>query len=266
MTYNDLPTGTDLDELIGSYTLNTPEGQRCVDITYTLLDRIAAYETKGGAYGALMLHPHLIAISADGAAFLRRLGQNDTICSNFEIAYIISDVGKIHQSFDQIDWMAKDSTSSNPHEKKERRLHTLRGIDVLDEALAHESDAVRNHDHWRVVKSLMAYHHEFVNGEGEHKLPAGRMGQVLQVACIVDALDGDTRKRPHQEQGSTIEEALDRMTGLTQTAKEQEQGKPPKYADAFDPGLLAQYRAFKLDTPTACLSPPPRKTAALALL
>ncbi len=239
--YHTLPTGTDLDDLIGSYTLNDAVGQRCQQITAELMERIGQYETISGPYGAEILRPHLESISKDGAGFLKLLGVNDTACRNFHSAYLISDIGKLHPDFDQTDWLADKSTAGDKSDKRFRRLHTLKGIEILDQVLATEPSDVRTHTHWIVAKSLMAYHHECMDGNGEHKLPAGRMGQVLQVACIVDALDGDTRKRKHQTAGRTVGEALDRMQGINDPKE--------KYKGAFDPDLLTTYRAYKLPVP-----------------
>ncbi|MES2729832.1 MAG: hypothetical protein V4621_07030 [Pseudomonadota bacterium] len=251
MTSEDLKTGKDLDDLTASYTLGDAAGKRCLAITDELLQAIENYTTKGGAYGAVTLYPHLTTISADGAALLRRLGHSATTQFNFEKAYVLSDIGKIHQCYDKIDWMSDDRPSKA--EKDFRRQHTVRGPDILDDKLRFESEDVKTHPHWQVVKSLMVYHHERMDGNGELHLAGEKIGDVLQVACMVDAYDGDMRKRAHQSTPRTQEEQLDRMQN------------DDKYRGAFAPAMLETYKALRIEA-FAPQRPAPAENRAMVML
>lgn len=232
------PADQRLDVLLEAYDVDEAGfAAHYQPLAFAMAELIAGYETAGGKpYGAEQLWPHLQRVSADGARFLATLGYSETACRNFHSAYLFSDLGKVHPDYAELDWMKDDRPT--PAEKELRRIHTAKGPALLDQLIADLGiDAqTANHPHFTVMKALMLYHHERLDGKGELGLAADQLGTVAQVAALVDALDGDMIPRAHQPGGRTLEQALERLTG---------RGGDSKYAGAFAPTLLTDYTAYK---------------------
>jgi HD-GYP domain-containing protein (c-di-GMP phosphodiesterase class II) len=225
-----------LDTLIASYDVRDLESLPGYEaLVMALASRIRDYKTLGGkAYGAEVLWPHLQRTSRDGAAFLAHLGHPDTVSFNFESAYVFSDLGKTHQDYADVDWMKEDRPS--PEEKSLRRQHTAYGLPILDAALAIHAPDLADHPHICVIKALMLYHHERLDGGGPYGINGADIGVVSQVGQIIDALDGDMIQRGHQGGARSLDDALARLAA---------QGEDKKYHGAFDAGLLDIYTNYK---------------------
>ncbi len=226
-----------IDEAIASYDVreNNDFGREWSPLSQRMWNDITNYDADGAQYGEKQLAPHLLRISEDGSNFLLHLGYADNIAANFKDAYRLSDIGKIDRRYNPEIW----SLPHRPTEEERilKRKHTEWAPDVI-KTYTNGNEALNSHLHVNtVIPALSLYHHERVDGKGPFGLPAGDMGVVMNVACIVDAYDGDRILRPHQPEQRSPEEALDRMAAI---------GEDSKYAGAFDADLLARYRQFKL--------------------
>ncbi|MGE4314465.1 MAG: hypothetical protein AB7E85_09400 [Pseudobdellovibrionaceae bacterium] len=233
-----LPSGRNLDQLIASYDVrNDPLLKPDWPALHTrILGAIASYDREGAAYGQKQLLPHLQRIAEDGHAFLLHLGQPEHVAYNFADAYILSDLGKIHDRYDPAIWSLPHRPTDE--ERQEKRLHPGLGPEVIEMYVENQTMHIKDHPHIAlVIPSLMCFHHERLDGTGPYKREKDTLGLVMQVAILVDVFDGDRIPRAHQDHGRTPEEALDRMAAL---------GEDKKYEGAFDPTLLQTYRDFKL--------------------
>lgn len=226
-----------IDDVIASYDVceKSEFSNKWLSLSQQMWADILSYDTDGAQYGEKQLAPHLSRISDDGASFLLYLGYPGNVAANFKDAYRLSDIGKIDKRY-------KPSIWSLPHrptdeERVMKRKHTEWAPDVLQTYIQND-ETLSKHPHVNtVIPALSLYHHERVDAKGPFGLPAGDMGIIMQVACIVDAYDGDRIQRPHQPSRRTPEEALDRMAAT---------GEDSKYEGAFDADLLEAYRQFKL--------------------
>jgi len=214
-----------IDRLIESYDVQNDLilHQHWKKIEQQLWQQIKSYDLDAHQYGTV-LSQHLIRTSAIGMEFLKAvLGFSDKAAGNFYDANLLQDLGKIHPAYDVGIW----SLPHRPTEKErlEKRLHTVRGNEMIDQALEGASDALKNHPHIQVIKAIQLYHHEKTDD---------RLGQVLKAICIIDAFDGDMIHRPHQPAKRTPEEALTRL----QSAE--------KYHKAFDADILQRFIDFQM--------------------
>lgn len=227
-----------LDDVISSYDASTDPILQPLwaQIAADLWAEIGAYGQGINQYGETM-QGHLERISADGRDFMVQLGFSQTASNNFYDAFKLSDIGKLHRDYDIGIWSLPHRPTDE--ERAEKRKHTLRGLDYLEDAYARYdvSDAFLNHPHIKIViPALMLYHHERLDGQGYAKKSANDLGKTMRMACIVDAYDGDRIHRPHQPAKRTPIEAIERMMAL---------GDDKKYAGAFDADLLSAFKTFK---------------------
>ncbi|MAQ70636.1 MAG: hypothetical protein CL565_00415 [Alphaproteobacteria bacterium] len=238
MSLNDLDL-IKLDDVIRSYDIAddpvlTDEWRA---LTVNLHNRLKFYGKGCNDYGKNQLWPHLQRISKDGKAFLKYLGWPDNVGRNFYDAYILSDLGKTDERYDPLIWSLPHRPTNE--ERQMKRKHAEWGVDVLSRNFSKLSETQKSHPHISyVIPALTAFHHERLDGKGTFSREEKDMGQIIQIAAIVDAYDGDRIKRPHQETRRTPEETLDRMAAI---------GEGKKYAGAFDKKLLSEYRQYKLE-------------------
>lgn len=183
----------------------------------------------------MMAHQNRVA--RDGANFLRWLGYSQKAAFNFRAAMLHHDIGKTHPSYDPAIWTLDDRPA--PDQKALQKKHTRLGADMLEGFVSDRPD-LKGHAHIRVRHAVTLCHHERVDGQGPERMNAAAFPDILKIACIVDAYDGDRIYRPHQERRRTPEEVLRRMIG--------EEDPSGKYFGAFDEPLLLKYVAFKQET------------------
>jgi HD-GYP domain-containing protein (c-di-GMP phosphodiesterase class II) len=234
----------ELDKIIESYDVASDPVLKKIwpKIARELWQEIGNYGADVNQYGEVM-HGHLERISKDGQKFMGQLGYSAKSGRNFYDAFKLSDIGKLHSDYDINIWSLPHSPT--PEERRQKSMHTLRGLEYLEQAyIRHNvSDEFYNHPHIKtVIPTLMLYHHERLDGKGYSSLPAEKLGKTIRMACIVDAYDGDRILRPHQPAKRTEEEAINRMMAL---------GDDKKYAGAFDSGLLQIFKSYKLMTTPA---------------
>lgn len=238
--YNDLSHDlVNLDTLIESYDaandpILTPIWPK---IASELWAEIGNYGAKTNNYGEVM-HGHLERISADGRDFMKTLGYSDHAANNFYDAFKLSDIGKLHPDYDIGIWSLPHRPTEE--ERIEKRKHTLRGIDYLENAYKRYGvpEDFLQHPHIKtVIPSLMLYHHERLDGKGYSNKKADELGKTIRMACIVDAYDGDRIQRPHQPAKRTPLEAIERMLAY---------GEDKKYQGAFDTELLESFKSYKV--------------------
>lgn len=224
-----------LDDVIASYDVkNDAVFASFKPIFDQIWNDIEAYGAGLNDYG-LQMAGHLNRISVDGANFLKKVGFSVAVQRNFDAAFRLSDLGKLHPAYNVEDWTLDRRPTAD--EKDERRLHTERGVEILERYIKDLPEDVKSHPHiTTVIPALMMYHHERLDGQGQFGLKADQLGTVVRVSCIVDAYDGDRIARPHQPAMRTEVEALRRMMSLD---------GHDKYDGAFDENLLMQYVRMK---------------------
>ncbi len=214
-----------IDALIDSYDVQDDKVllKEWAPIEEKLWQQIENYGAGDNDYGAV-LSKHLIRTSAIGMAFITDcLGFSARAGRNFYDANLLQDLGKTHPNYKINIWSLPHRPSEE--ERAEKRLHTARGAEIIDQALQGASNDLKNHPHIQVIKAIQLYHHEKSDD---------RLGQIIKAICIIDAYDGDMIHRPHQRGSRSPAEALKRL----KTA--------PKYNGAFDSEMLKRFIDFQL--------------------
>ena len=175
---------------------------------------------------------HHMRVAADGLGFLMFLGYPMAACLNVKSALLIHDIGKTHDLYDPEIWTLPHRPTEE--QRAEKRLHTRRGVEILDKAVA--DTPVEHHKHVDLCRAIILYHHERLNGsmfENRTDLP-----EWLQAVAIVDTFDGDRIKHPHQDHRRSPQETIERMMA------DGDDGE--KYDGAFDHHLLEKFAEYKL--------------------
>lgn len=236
------PAGFDLlalDDVIDSYDYdNDPvlkEHFRPIeDALWALIEH---YGEGVNDFGQQMA-AHLRRTSLDGMKFMTEaLDFSDKAGRNFHAANLFQDLGKIHADYDPNIWNLPHRPTEA--ERAEKRKHTLRGPQVFAAALHDASSELLNHPHIKIViPAIQLFHHERIDGTGPFQKNGNELGDVIKMAAIVDAKDGDMKWRAHQEFHRTETETLLRMKGLP------EYDTDGKYVGAFD-DMLDTYIAYR---------------------
>ncbi len=198
------------------------------NIQLSLEKRISHYQGDLGT----QFSAHHMRVAADGLGFLMYLGYSVSACLNVKSALLIHDIGKTHDEYDPDIWDLPHRPSEA--ERAEKRLHTRRGLDLLNQAV-HGKD-IAAHPHIELCRAVILYHHERLNGslyENRTDLPLW-----LQAVGIIDTFDGDRIKHPHQDHRRSPQETIERMMA--------DKGDDEKYEGAFDPDLIKKFAAYKL--------------------
>lgn len=198
------------------------------EIQAKLETRISHYHGDLGT----KLAAHHMRVAADGLGFLMHLGYSMAACLNIKSALLIHDVGKTHDLYDPEIWTLPNRPTEE--QRIEKRLHTRRGVDILEETV--KGTSLEFDKHIDLCKAIILYHHERLNGslyENRTDLP-----EWLQAIAIVDTFDGDRIKRPHQDHRRSPQETIERMMA------EGDDGE--KYDGAFDHDLLEKFAEYKL--------------------
>ncbi len=192
-----------------------------------------SYASGIGDFGRQMM-AHQNRVSHDGARFLKHLGYSDRAAKNFRAAMLFHDMGKTHPTYNPMIWVLFERPSEE--EKELQKKHARLGAGMV-QSLIDRCPELKNHPHMQVRHAVTLYHQERIDGTGPENFMADRLPVFAQVACIVDAYDGDMIPRPHQERQRTPREALRRMLGLDDPTR--------KYSGAFSGRLLQQYVKMK---------------------
>ena len=223
-----------MDEIITKYDIRGDETLQkyWTPIRQKIWHRIENYGANVNDYGANTLAPHLTRIAQDSHDFLIYLGHPEHVAANFYDAIKISDLGKTHDDFDVHIW--KLPSKPTPEQRIEKRLHTLRGIDILKSYLKDTPQELLEHPH---ITSVIPAH---IN---DHHTPLSQnplMGEMMEIACLVDAYDGDmdNQKITHGGgQSRTAEEEFERLRAPS---------PDDKYHGYFRSELVDQYQDFRL--------------------
>ncbi|MGB1077568.1 MAG: hypothetical protein ACPG05_04605, partial [Bdellovibrionales bacterium] len=173
-----------IDSVITEYDIRTDPVLTTIwkEITNQMWERIENYGAGVNDYGRDTLAPHLTRIAEDSRDFLIYLGQPEHVAHNFYDAMKISDLGKTHDSFGVEIWKLPNKPTKE--QRKEKRTHTNKGLDVLDTYLQGAPKELIEHPHIQTVVPVHMHGHHTPLKENSD------MGLMMEVACIVDAYDG----------------------------------------------------------------------------
>lgn len=198
-----------------------------------LTAKVAAFPLFGDTLAC-----HLGSVSHHTEKFMKTLGYSDDVARKVGHAAALHDIGKIKQDPDL--WRVTERKRNFTDEQKtERPKHARLGLTVLDETMA-EIGMVPSADqkaHFKLVKHLMQYHHERLDGSGPERMPASAQDDILRLFAVIDTVDGKFKAKG-------LTEIFEDMSGA-------------KHAGQFDPTFVEAYAAYYAKasgTPTRRLS------------
>lgn len=156
------------------------------------LKKLEAYDSLRPVGHIYEFHLH----SNRMASLMHRLSlsmeHSNDVADSLYWASLPHDIGKIFLPVEIWDTIDKP----NEDEKNLRRTHTSLGLKVLKDEFG---DDYNNDPFLTLMSDIMQFHHETLDGNGFHKLNQNSMSEYLRMACICDAFDGYSTKRPHYE-------------------------------------------------------------------
>jgi hypothetical protein len=174
---------TDLKNTAASYIY---DAQAFTPFEQVLWSRMQGY---AGTFGQAMVE-HLSRTSTHLYGALLHLGYDKKTAQNLSHAFRVHDAGKVLQ--DESLWGLEDKPSDEI--RKQRPAHTDLGVTLLDEVLE-KFPNLKDHPHTKIIACFMKYHHERINGKGPQGLSENELGDVLEIAGIVDCVDGKSQLR-----------------------------------------------------------------------
>ena len=136
---------------------------------------------------------HSQRVSAYAAQLAREMGLTEREVERVEYAGLLHDIGKIKMS--QRELIVKKGRLT-PEEMQRISLHAGLGADILARVRA-----------FRGISSLVRYHHERMDGNGYHRLPAGELELGARILMVADAFDAMTSDRVYRK-ALPVEEAM----------------------------------------------------------
>lgn len=217
-----------IDTIITEYDIRTDKVLSTIwkDLTDQMWHRIETYGGDVNNYGPDTLAPHLTRIAEDSRDFLLFLNHPDNVAHNFYDAIKISDLGKT--AIEARKWKV-DRKELTDELRAEKRKHTIRGPEVLAEFLRNAPDELLNHPHVKTVVPVHMTDHHFPLSK------RSQMGTMMEIACIVDAYDGDMDLAKIGKD-RTVDEQYDRMIASD---------THDKYHGYFRAALIDHYFKFR---------------------
>ena len=153
---------------------------------------LAAYDAERQANArediTYIFHEHAKRVAKNIEKTCLHLGLSEVVARNMYWAALPHDIGKCKLPLDVWDTEEKPTDGL----KKFRRTHTLLGAQIVQE-LFHDVE----HPFKDLMVDLMAYHHEHMDGSGEHGLSGDKLSSPVRLTAIVEAYDGYRIWRPH---------------------------------------------------------------------
>lgn len=225
--------GADLEKLAQSYRYDADD---FAPVYQRLQEKVAAYDPDFGPY----LAGHLTRVAHDTRNFMLAIGYDSDIARKVGDAFGLHDVGKVKQDIDL--WrLTVDKRDLSPEQKKERSLHTDLGVAVLEETLAElgMEPTADQQKHITLIRQLMLFHHERLDGSGPKGVAAAQTDPILRLVAIVDTVDGKTKAKG-------LSQIFDDMSG-------------DKHAGQYDLRLVSLYEDYYRHSGQA--APPPAMLA-----
>lgn len=189
------------------------------------LSTLAAYDAQRPDDITYIFHEHAARVAEDIKQTCLHLGLPPHVAQNMYYAALPHDIGKSKLPLDV--WDSEEKPSDGL--KKFRRTHTLLGAQIVQE-LFHDIE----HPFKALMIDVMAYHHEHMDGSGEHGLCGDKLSAPVRLTAIVEAYDGYRIWRPHfGDRDISPAGVLDKMRG-------------EKGADIYDMDLLNAFAEMKL--------------------
>lgn len=189
------------------------------------LEQLKTYDDKRPKDITYIFHEHAQRVANNMRKTCIHMGLGDVVANNMYWAILPHDIGKKNLPVDL--WDKEEKPTDNL--KKFRRTHTLLGAQIVQEYFPKIDHPFKD-----LMIEIMAYHHEQMDGNGTHEMPAEKLSNPVRLAAIVEAFDGWRIWRPHYgDRDISIPAVLKRM-------------RDEKGAEIFDMELFEAFAEMKM--------------------
>lgn len=188
-----------------------------------------------------IFHEHAERVANDTRKTCALLGLPENVQENMYWAMLVHDAGKRVLPIEI--WDSPEKPTGEV--MKFRRSHVDLGLDIVREELGDI-----DHPFVNLMVDIMVYHHEKMDGTGEHNIPGADLSMPVRLACIVESYDGYTIPRPHfGDRDISPAAVLDKM-----------RYEPDKGNRMFDMDLFNAFAEMKLKATANAPSIAPQKS------
>ena len=152
------------------------------------LAELELYDSQRPDGHTYVFHEHAQRVAKNTKRACTQLGLSDIVANNMYWAVLPHDIGKKNLPVDI--WDVEDKPDDGL--KKYRRTHTLLGAQIVEEVF-HDI----KHPFKDLIIDIMRYHHEQMDGNGTHNIPANELSPPVRLVAITEAYDGWRIWRPH---------------------------------------------------------------------
>lgn len=154
------------------------------------MKNLAVYDSMRPAGHVYEFDLHSKRVATNISLLGKACGYDDNACTALYWATLPHDIGKTMLPAKIWDMDEKPDET----QKRERRSHTWRGVQIVRETFGHECDT---DPFLRLMIDIMENHHETMDGKGFLGKSGEQLSTEVRMACICDAFDGWSTARPH---------------------------------------------------------------------
>lgn len=164
--------------------------QHHIDFIHERMDAFAQYDAMRPKDHTYEFHHHSKRVAENMSLLAKACGYDDDMGQTLYWATLPHDIGKMALPVEI--WDLPDKPTED--QRRERRSHTWRGVDMVRDAFGDECDR----DPFLILLTdIMTNHHETMDGTGFQGLTGDHLSTEVRMACICDAFDGWSVARPH---------------------------------------------------------------------
>lgn len=154
----------------------------------TQLNALKALDQSRPPNITYIFHEHTERVAQNVKDTCLYMGLSETIANNMYWATLPHDIGKA--ALPPHIWDVDEKPAENL--KKLRRTHAMLGAQIVEEHFP-----AMDHPFKALMTDIMQYHHEQMDGQGEHGVAGADLSMPVRLVALVEAFDGWSIFRPH---------------------------------------------------------------------
>jgi putative nucleotidyltransferase with HDIG domain len=160
------------------------------DFITSQMANLAAYNARRPKDHVYEFHLHSERVAQTMRQLAKKMGYDDMTAESLYWATLPHDIGKMSLPVEI--WDLQDRPTEE--EKAIRRTHTSLGVEMVRKEFGEEC---KTSPFLRLMIDIMHDHHETLDGKGFLGKKADTLSQEVRMACICDAFDGWSVRRPN---------------------------------------------------------------------
>ena len=189
------------------------------------MQKLEAYDGLRPKDHVYRFHKHSERVAQNIRKTCLYMNLGEQVAQNMYWAVLPHDIGKM--ALPIAIWDSQDKPDETL--KSQRRQHTRTGAEIVAQELADIEHPFKD-----LMVDIMLYHHEKMDGTGQHGVAGEALSLPVRLTCIADSFDGWRVRRPHygKDRDTSVKGVLKRL-------------KKEKGAEFFDMDLVKQFSKMK---------------------